>query len=115
MQWTYHNQNKVRQDRKEILDELDFVWSVDSAGNYDKQWRQQYERLVEFQQKNGHCIVPCRYEQDKSLGQWINNRQRTYLNQNKMRQDRKEILDELGFVWSVDSAGNNDKQWHLQH
>jgi hypothetical protein len=51
-----HSNNKLRLDRKGLLDELEFVWNVE-----DHQWHLQYENLVEFEQKNGHCLVPKRH------------------------------------------------------
>jgi hypothetical protein len=42
--------------------------------------------------------VPSKYEQDKSLGIWVSH-QRNYHKQNKLRLDRQELLDELGFDW----------------
>jgi hypothetical protein len=47
----------MRQDRKEISDELGFVWRVESAGNNDNDWHEQHEKLFEFQLKNGLCLV----------------------------------------------------------
>jgi hypothetical protein len=43
-------------------------------------------------------MVPKGYEQDKSLGRWVVT-QRIYYN--KMLPDRKELLDEMGFVWKA--------------
>jgi uncharacterized protein YbgA (DUF1722 family) len=84
---------------------------------YDKKWNRQYEELVDFKRKNGHCMVPFKYEQDKSLGNWVG-KQRNILVNNKMRSDRKELLDEIGFDWKADADHNliqNDKLWHQQH
>jgi hypothetical protein len=83
---------------------------------YDKKWNRQYEQLVEYKRTNGHCMVPNKYEQDKSLGWWVAT-QRKHHNKNRMRQDRKVFLDEIGFAWKDDGAHNrnqNDKRWH-QH
>ena len=96
-----HTKNKLRQDRKELLDELGFVWKVESrAARMSKKWDDQHEKLVEFKRKNGHCIVPRPHEDDKAFGRWVN-RQRCYHTKNIIRQDRKELLDELGFVWKA--------------
>jgi uncharacterized protein YbgA (DUF1722 family) len=114
VQRTFHRKNKMRPDRKDLLDELDFVWRVDTAGNQDKNWQQQYEKLVEFKRKNGHCIVRQTYEQDKTLGRWIND-QRNCQRNHKMRPERKDLLDELEYVWRVDTAVNQDKNWHQQY
>jgi hypothetical protein len=116
-QRTFHTQNKIRQDRKDLLNELEFVWRVDNAewhpdsvsarGNSaDRKWHQKYEKLIEFNRKNGHRIVPQSYEQDKSLGNWVNT-QWTYQNANKLRPDRKELLDKISFAWKS-KGGVND-------
>jgi hypothetical protein len=47
-------------------------------------------------------MVRRRYEQDKSLGRWVH-QQRTDHNKNKIRQDRKRLLDEIGFAWKADT------------
>jgi hypothetical protein len=101
-QLTFNTKNKMRQDRKELLDEIGFVWKADATQFKpdDKLWSQQYEKLVEFKRKKGHCMVPDRYEQDKAFGNWVGN-QRRFHTTNKLRQDRKELLDEIGFVWRV--------------
>jgi hypothetical protein len=54
--------------------------------------------------------------EDKSFGQWVNiHRQRNSHAKNKMRQDRKEVLDEIKFVWHVAASGadvqSSDKIW----
>jgi hypothetical protein len=84
-------------DRKERLDEIGFFWKDDGGHNYEI-WHKQYEKLIEFKRKNGHCMVPTCYKQDKSLWNWISD-QRTRHIKNKMPPDRKELLDELEFEW----------------
>jgi hypothetical protein len=107
----------MRPDRKELLNELEFAWRAENTGNHDdkdKKWHQQHEKLVEFQRKNGHCTMPTRYEQDKSpLTNWVCQQQRFHAHE-KLRPDRKELLNELEFVWSAETAVDNDTRWHLQ-
>jgi hypothetical protein len=102
--------NKLRPDRKRILDEIGFAWTVHGAHrNYDdKLWHQQHEKLVKFQRTHGHCMVPRTYEKDKCLlGRWVD-RQRTLHKNNKMRPDREDLLDKIGFAWKDDG-------WHRQY
>jgi hypothetical protein len=54
--------------------------------------------LVEFKRINGHCRVPQKFEQDASLGLWVST-QRRNLNNDKLRLDRKELLDGIDFAW----------------
>jgi hypothetical protein len=120
-QRTFQNCNTIRLERKERLDEIGFAWKDDRAhklNQEDKRWHQQYEKLVEFKRRKGHCMVPQKYEQDKSLlGMWVN-RQRGVHKNNKMRPDRKILLDEIGFAWKPDAAPTfkpDDKLWHQQY
>jgi hypothetical protein len=109
-----HNDNKLRQDRTIILDGIGFAWKAENPGNtHDKLWHQQYELLVEFKRKNGHCMVPKCYKQDKSLGRWVGE-QRKMCNNNKIRLDRKRISEEIGFAWKDDGA-HNYEIWHKQY
>jgi hypothetical protein len=124
-QRSIHTNDKLRFDRKKLLDDLGFVWKAKGPRNFndkiinDKEqvWHQQHEKLVEFKRKSGHCRVPTRYEQDKSLGDWVSKQRRNHFN-NTMRLDRKRLLDEVGFVWKVQGDRNidiNDKVWHQQY
>jgi hypothetical protein len=88
-----HKNDKIRPDRKTILDEIGFVWKVESPRNTnDKVWQHQYEKVVEFKRINGHTRVPFKYEQDKSLGRWVSD-QRVCYKANKLRLDRKMLLE----------------------
>jgi nitrate reductase assembly molybdenum cofactor insertion protein NarJ len=80
----------------------------------DKKWNMQYEKLVEFKRKKGHCIVPYMYKEDKSLGQWVLTQRRAHT-KSKLRPDRKELLDKIGFAWHAGNVNNiaiQDKKWH---
>jgi hypothetical protein len=125
-----HTKNKMRQDRKELLNEIRFVWIVEIAVRQaarettideDDKWRQQYEKLLNFKRKNGHCRVPKGDTEDKSLANWLRT-QRGKNTSNNMRLDRNELLDALGFVWrvvptaaSARSFISDDKKWLEQY
>jgi hypothetical protein len=126
-----HTKNKLRPDRKQLLDTIGFAWNVNGNVNniavQDKKWHQQYKKLVEFQEKNDHCIVPTKYEQDKALGQWVHT-QRSFHTKEEIRLDRKDLLDAIGFVWKVDTTDlavwkadtiaahpGDDKRWHQKY
>jgi hypothetical protein len=56
------------------------------------------EKLEKFKKENGHCLVPQIYKEDKQLGRWVND-QRSNYNSGRLSSYRKDILNELGFVW----------------
>jgi hypothetical protein len=97
-QLRYHLNNTIQHRRKDLLDKIGFVWRV------TKQWNEQYEKLVEYKQTNGHCLVPTRrYQEDMSLGMWVS--QQGHLHRkNKLPLHRKKILDKIGFVWKAGTA-----------
>jgi hypothetical protein len=106
--------DKMQQDRKELLDEIGFVWRVDKS-ELETTWNTQYEKLAEFKRKNGHCLVPTKYQEDMFFGAWINN-QRQNNNRNTLRLDRKGLLDEIGFAWRVDNSDpTNNPLWNKKY
>ena len=67
-----------------------------------------YAALVDFKKVNGHCNVPQKSREHKSLeqkrlGKWVNT-QRTQNYRGKLRADRKQQLDSIGFLWNVPKA-----------
>jgi hypothetical protein len=119
-QRTFHTKNKLRPDRKELLDKIGFVWNAGLAVRQELEriWHQQHDKLVDFKRKNGHCIVPSFYAQDYGFGEWVH-RQRSKNKNNKLRPNRKELLDKIGFAWTADSiagrVSGEDQKWHQQH
>jgi hypothetical protein len=99
--------NKLRVDRKGLLDEIGFVWRVYCTVDKDTPWNKQYEKLVEFKRKNGHCLVPKRYEDDTSLAIWVSTQRAS----NILPLDRKDLLNKLGFVWRIDKDASWNKQY----
>jgi hypothetical protein len=113
-----HVSNTLRLDRKELLDELGFAWKRGAAGNNKKEtdetWNKQYEKLVEFKQNNGLCLVPNKYKEDVALGNWVNTQRQIHSNK-ELRLDRTGLLEELGFAWEVSTAGADNKQHVRAH
>jgi hypothetical protein len=100
---------KLSSDRTSKLESLQFEWVLKPSSKnkdttkVDEKWHQQYLKLLDFHQGHGHCIVASFYDRDKSLGGWVG-KQRQMYTANRMPEDRKQLLDELGFVWKVDKA-----------
>ena len=36
----------------------------------DQEWDNTFHRLIEFKDREGHCLVPFRYKLDRPLGKW---------------------------------------------
>jgi hypothetical protein len=113
-----NERNIIRKDRKDLLDQLGFVWNGRSY-HEDKQWYRHYEQLVAFQRNHGHFNVTVMKEEDKSLVTWVRNLRSRPTNNNLLRQDRKDLLDKLGFIWESrswhDDSISWDQKWNQQY
>jgi len=128
-QRSLHNKNQLRPDRREKLEAIGFVFSLQknrerSVRNDNQRWGDMYNRLVEFHAQNGHCIVPRSFgaaeetpstdnEHSPWLGGWVAN-QRQDFRRGNMRPDRQKLLEKLGFVWKVDLY-NPKASLHQKH
>jgi hypothetical protein len=115
---------KLSSDRTSKLESLQFEWvcynqsSNNRCTTYaDEKWHHQYLKLVDFHKEHGHCIVKNFYDRDKSFGMWVM-KQRHNNAEKAMPEDRKQLLDELGFVWKVDNfdadASLSQREWNEQ-
>ena len=92
-----NSNQKLHQNRKALLDSIGFVWNVIGKGGiYDQRWLERYNDLKVFRRRYGHCNVTTTY--CPRLGNWVR-AQRRDKNSCRLRQDRKDLLDEIGFVW----------------
>ena len=88
----------------------------------EAQWEDMYQRLVQYKQQYGDCLVPRKFEGDSKLATWVetqrvlwNKEVKSSSNANdpdaipiteeaklkRLTPARKQRLDELGFVWSL--------------
>eukprot|EP00586_Coscinodiscus_wailesii_P016132 CAMPEP_0172514972 /NCGR_PEP_ID=MMETSP1066-20121228/264299_1 /TAXON_ID=671091 /ORGANISM="Coscinodiscus wailesii, Strain CCMP2513" /LENGTH=570 /DNA_ID=CAMNT_0013295857 /DNA_START=73 /DNA_END=1785 /DNA_ORIENTATION=- len=79
-------------------------------------WQEKYEELVEFKAQTGHCRVPNRYQENIRLGQWVVAQRQWYkkLQGKEVTEAAKvkiEMLDELGFTWTVGSGRLKNSGW----
>jgi len=93
---------KLSEFRINALNSIKFLWggSDENLGSKpdDDKWLNMLERLENYKKENGNCLVPQIYEKDKSLGRWVND-QRTNNKKGTLSDYRKELLDDLGFIW----------------
>jgi hypothetical protein len=110
--WVKHQRSKkdtLSEEYRKRLDEIEFVWDVYEAG-----WEEGFSYLKAYKERKGHCLVPQgQKEHGFRLGAWVNNhssiptsrslpplwRQRHRIN--TITAERRQRLDELGFVWKV--------------
>jgi Helicase associated domain len=64
--------------------------------------------VSKFHTYTGHCKVPDRYKPDKPLGTWVK-KQRLANACDQLKEDRKQMLDDLGFVWRITDKTDAEK------
>lgn len=91
VRWVQKQRKECKEeDRIELLNGIGFEWNP-----LKEAWMEMYRRLVKYKAKYGNTCVPCIYEEDPSLGNWVH-RQRHSCNE----LDRINLLNEIGFEWS---------------
>lgn len=67
-------------------------------------WEKKYRLLQEFRREYGHCSVPQRHSKKqnkyRNLGGCVN-KQRFYNEKGLLSKERQNLLDEIGFEWTV--------------
>lgn len=116
-QRTVYKEGKLRQDRIDSLNELEFVWSFRTIGKaedlkeqadevdgnapaMERKWQAMLERLKEYKKEHGDTRVPSGYKPDPPLAYWVQN-QRVLYKKEKLAKERIDALEELGFLWKI--------------
>ncbi len=97
---------KISNERISRLEELGFEWVLD-------RWAKQFEDLVCFKKRYGHCNVPREWPEDKSLSDWVGAQRYKKLT-GQLESDRERALSELGFKWDIFQASWDKKFAELE-
>lgn len=104
----------LRKDREDKLTSIGFRWAAPNPdyrcpAAYEERWHKNYEKLVVFHQENGHCLVPTTsYGKDPPFANWICNQRQGGKN-GTLPAARKQLLDDLGFVWKFDRKDSEER------
>ena len=79
-----------------------FGRGLDESNLRMNQWDRLFQRLVKYKNCYGNTLVPTKYSEDPQLGTWVRN-QRLASKKGRMKEDRKRMLDIIGFVWIIQS------------
>jgi superfamily II DNA or RNA helicase len=87
-----HRKAKLAPSQIKRLDSLGFSWDPRTD-----MWEEHYAALKKFQEREGHCRVPARLQQEGlGLGRWVSKQR---LNKDQLSPSRIKQLDSLGFSW----------------
>jgi hypothetical protein len=84
----------IRKDREKLLNKIEFSWASTKTTT---SWMDRYNQLVALKEKNGHFKITA---DNLPLRNWLNT-QRMFYRSGTLRQERKDLLDEIGMVWNV--------------
>ena len=120
------SQNKLRQDRKDILQKIQFSWSLNKVQKkkiekdytkHEEKWNAMFQKLKRYECQHGDSQVAYNYPEDPALGMWVSTQRRVYNkrtymygDQKEMHQSRKDLLDSIAFDFFPQPPGNNDSQ-----
>jgi hypothetical protein len=90
-----YSKGQLSVDRIESLQRFNgWVWN-----SHDARWMEKYQKIKEFQKREGHCLVPQKWKEDgESLGSWVSSQRAA---RQSMQPERLEKLDALGFIWNA--------------
>jgi hypothetical protein len=71
-------------------------------------WEERFKQLCLFKDIYGHCMVPARFPENRSLGYWVKHI-RSYYNEGRLPEDWVARLNTLGFVWRVKGTHHSNR------
>jgi len=102
LQRKYYKKGILSDEKKELLDKLDFFWGV--TRTEFKQW---VKLLHNYKETYGNLEVPHDYiVNNYHLGNFVRNIRAAYKS-GKLKNKYKVILDQLGFPWQIRNSGEN--------
>jgi hypothetical protein len=89
--------------RLESIGLVDDITTGYAKVDFNKNWHDMYNQLLEFKQKHGHVKVPQQYDENKKLGLWVRERRRNYReykrsNRKKGDPEQMKCLEKIGMV-----------------
>lgn len=113
---SYGSQPPLTAEQIELLDKLGFRWNV-----RDEKWTERFDELKQFKEQHGHCNVELVADEKDGLLTWVKG-QRTLLATGGLSAERKELLDNIGFLWTSQVTDHKWQEmyerlenYHAQH
>jgi hypothetical protein len=104
---------RMTAERIALLEQAGFQWEVaattTNSTNRREPWNVRYEELRRFQRLTGHCNVPYRYAENKTLGSWVHDQRTRYRSaddKKRLSPEQIEKLESLGFQWKVEKGSS---------
>ena len=89
-----HRNKTITDEHERLLNYIGFVWNSSAT------WEEMYQRLVAYNKVNKDTNVPQKYKEDPRFGRWVHKQRFVHKNK-KMTEERKYLLNSIGFVWNL--------------
>ena len=90
----------MSEERRKRLNSIGFTWN-DRKAQEAFHWEVRFQELVEYKRVHRDCNAPRRYQPNPQLGTWVSTQRE---NKEKMSEERRNMLDSIGFVWKFQEA-----------
>jgi len=104
-QRTAYRKKNMTDERKRLLNYIGFGTNT---AFHIASWEESYQRLVAYEKEHKDTRVPFKYEKDLKLGIWVNSQRKANKNK-KLTEERKRLLQLIGFVWNAKSQLGNSR------
>jgi ankyrin repeat protein len=91
----------------EQLEEVDGEPEMPVPEGLRRKWYEMYLRLQAYQAQHGSADVPNQWPEDPKLAAWVSNQRQKY-KKNELTPQQIEMLELLGFSWSLRERGTWD-------
>ena len=91
----------------EQLEEVDGEPEMPVPEGLRRKWYEMYLRLQAYQAQHGSADVPNQWPEDPKLAAWVSNQRQKY-KKNELTPQQIEMLESLGFSWSLRERGTWD-------
>ena len=112
----YKHLGRLSPERIGRLEAIGFKWSahreveqLPSMGACNARWERMFAALERFKRRHGHCRVTRKRPGNQTMASWVIN-QRRLKREGRLRKDRYERLDALGFEWQIVTMGREREQ-----
>ena len=96
-QRTQRSKGNLDSDYEKLLTDIGFEWEAPRT-DVREIWNKRFEELQKFKEQNGHCEVPARHKENRSLGAWLT-KQRTLRRNGSLSDEYQQKLTNLGVTW----------------
>lgn len=96
--------SSMTKERIESLEAAGFKWAKRKGSHT---WHEKYQKLLEYKEKHGDCLIPTKYSKDMALGRWVSTQReqyRLYMTNDprtKITPEKIAMLSAAGFVWRL--------------